>query len=670
MNFLEPDWLYLLAVPLVLMPILALIGRAKRQKALAALLGANANSPESVHLSRGRRFWRQVLICCAVFFITAACARPSLYSRLLPFEAKGRDLLVLCDVSRSMNAADIAPSRLQHARYLLRQLAAREKGDRFGLVPFAGNAYLSCPLTSDPVTFNEYVDDLSTDSVPAGGTNLERAFKVALKAFEGSGSNNRAILLLTDGEELQGDIKAVTGELLKRQIPVFAVGFGDPAKGTVIPLEPGKAPLLRDKEGKLVTTRLNEKLLSALANSTKGLYIRTTATDPGLVQLESAIDALDRRGRGSVKNTLPVEEFPKALAAALGALLLFLLLSERKSLVLLLVITPVMMWSAPEPAGAQAKNELALPEKKAELPQTPESLYNQALTLQKEGKEGSEELYRKVISQLPAASPLRGMSFFNLGVGMHNRSRTQSKEIDAQLKGGRLQESLKTIGEASALLDGAEELYAASVSGGAAPLKQLPANLTRLAKERKALEELKKKIEELLKQQQKAQQDSRSARDQNRQKPQDQQQRRQQKESIDKAQQQSRKLQEQAKELKQQEMEKSAQKAAEELKKAADAKEKGDDRKSSQHIDNALRELDKQDPRQEKAGNKNAPQQQKKDPGNENKGPRNPPQAAPQPENRKGAEQMLELMGEDDKKLRSAIKERMRLNRTQVEKDW
>ena len=314
MNFIEPDWLYLLIVPVALLPLLALIGNARRARRLSALLGANANAPGAVHLSRGRRFLRSLLLCAAVFFIVIACGRPYFYARLLPFEEKGRDLLILCDVSRSMNAADIAPSRLRHAQFLLHQLASRDRGDRLGLVLFAGNAYLSCPLTSDPVTFNEYVDDLSTDSVPAGGTNLERALQVALKAFEGSESANRAIILMTDGEELQGNIKAATEELVKRHIPVFALGFGDPVNGAVIPRVPGESPLIRDKNGKIVTTKLNEKLLSSLAAATEGIYIRTTATDSGFPQLQSAIDGLDRLSRKNVKHKLPVDEFPKALA--------------------------------------------------------------------------------------------------------------------------------------------------------------------------------------------------------------------------------------------------------------------------------------------------------------------------------------------------------------------
>lgn len=677
MNFIAPDWLYLLMIPLILMPILALMGRSKRRKILTALLGTNADSPEAVHLSRGRRFWRILLLCLCVVFIIAACARPFFHARLLPFEAKGRDLLVLCDVSRSMNATDIAPSRLQHARYLLHQLSSHDKGDRLGLILFAGNAYLSCPLTSDPVTFDEYVDDISTDSVPAGGTNLEKALQTALKAFESSESGNRAVILLTDGEELTGSIKAAEAELIKRRIPVFAIGFGDPVNGAVIPQAPGGSALVRDAQGKIVTTRLNEKLLSSLAAATKGIYIRTTAADSGFPQLQSAIDALDRRSREKEKQNLPVEEFPKALAAALGALLLFLLLSERKSpssgVTVFLLCALIWGAAAPELAGAEKKVTSSPPV--TAPPKSSEAAYNLARKLQKSGKQGYEEIYRKLIAELPVTAPLRAKSFLNLGVGLHNRSRDLTKTIRQQLQQQRPAEALKTIGESLNFSRGAEELYSSSAAGGPEPPRVLGANLNTLFRERKALEELKKKIEELLKQQQKAQNQTSSAQQQNRSTPQNQQQRRQQQNAIDKAQQQSRQLQQQAQQLQQSQMSKAAQKASEELKKASEAKKRGEDKQSGKHIDNALRELARQSPSQQQDQNKggkkqNSPQPQEQAKQDQPQKGSPSPQQMKDPADRRGAEQMLEMMGEDDKKLRSAIKRQMRMKRQQTERDW
>lgn len=678
MNFIEPDRLYFLIVPFLMMPLLAILGAAKRKQRLTMVLGVNANSPEAVHLSRTRRFWRYFFLVLAVVFAIFAFARPYLDARLLPFEDAGRDILVLFDVSRSMNAADIAPSRLRHGRFLLRQLSEKSRNDRFGVIPFAGRAYLSCPLTSDPVTFQEYVDELSTDSVPAGGTNLEEAFKTAIRAFEGSQSSSRAIILLTDGEELQGDLTPLMAELAKKKIPVFAVGFGDPVNGAVIPVEPGKDALVRDQQGKIVTSKLNEKLLSSLASATKGIYFRTSVTDPGVKELQTAIDKLDRQKRENIKTKLPVEEFPKALFLSLLFLFLFLLLSERKSVKKALLF-PALCLLPGSVNGSDVppapKTEIA----PLTIPGEPYELYNTARKLQLENNREYETLYRKLISDHPGLPALRSAAFHNLAVGVHNTCLKEGSEARKLLQQSQLQPALEGVTKALKSADGAEELYTNSVSGTDRLPGELAGNLNLLARERKELEKLKKQIEDLLKQQQKAQQQAQNAQQQNRSNPQNQQQRQQQQRSIDQAQKESQKLKEQAQQMKQSQMADAADKASRELQKASEAKKNRQDKKSSEHIGNALRELGKNAPSQKdqkdqkKGDSKENSSETQKNPSQDQ-----PQQGSPQgtPEEkekelqRKGAEQMLELMGEDDKKLRSAIKKQMRMNTPRIEKDW
>lgn len=125
---------------------------------------------------------------------------------------------MLFDVSKSMKATDLAPSRLEHAKFLLRRLVEREGNDRFGLIPFAGTAYLSCPLTSDKVAFNQYIDELDPDAIPLGGTNMEIALSKAVEAFKAAAGGNRAIVIFTDGDELSGDSTRVIAELKKKGI--------------------------------------------------------------------------------------------------------------------------------------------------------------------------------------------------------------------------------------------------------------------------------------------------------------------------------------------------------------------------------------------------------------------------------------------------------------------
>ena len=659
MNFIEPDRLYLLLVPCLLIPLFAVLAAVKRKKILVQLLGEKANSPEALHLSKVRRVWRYIFLFLSLVFLVIALGRPYFHARLLPFKNTGRDLLVLCDVSRSMNSTDIAPSRLRHAAFLLRELADRHKEDRFGLIPFAGNAYLSCPLTSDGVTFKEYVDELSTDSVPLGGTNLERALKTALRAFEGSQSGSRGIILLTDGEELQGKMAEVVSELARKKIPVFAVGFGDPAKGSVIPVEPGKSALLRDKEGKIVLTKLNEKGLASLASATGGIYLRTSVTDSGVDTLGRAIAGLDRRKGERVTSRLPVEEFPKFLAASLFFLLLFLLISERgKAKVQLLFLVAALFLG--QGSGEVKRSENAY------------DLYNRARQLQLEKKSGFEELYRKVITLSEAPDALKSRSFHNLGVELHKKCLAESAAGNGELKQGKLQESLNKVNEALQLADGAEELYASCAAGSGKLPSELASNLDLLARERQKLEELRKKIEELLKQQQKAQNQTSQAQQQNRSAPQNRQQHQQQQRSIEQAQKEAQKLQNQAQQMKQSDLAKSAANAAKELQKAADAKKKGADQQSSQHIRKALDELKKNSSGGKSSENKekHSGKEEKMPPKSDAPKGQGAPRNSGTDDKKMGAEQMLELMGEEEKNLRDALKKQMRMNRPQIEKDW
>ena len=261
MNFIHSDVFILIPVALGAAGVLMYHAARKRRAGLKQLLGSSDSGEVAVKLSRGRRTVRYGLLLLTMLFLIGAAARPFWDSQLVPYEPHGRDLLVLFDVSKSMKATDLAPSRLEHAKFLLRRLVEREGNDRFGLIPFAGTAYLSCPLTSDKVAFNQYIDELDPDAIPLGGTNMEIALSKAVEAFKAAAGGNRAIVIFTDGDELSGDSTRVIAELKKKGIPLFVVGLGDPAVGAPVPEEDGR--FKRDAAGQLVTTKLNEENIFA-----------------------------------------------------------------------------------------------------------------------------------------------------------------------------------------------------------------------------------------------------------------------------------------------------------------------------------------------------------------------------------------------------------------------
>ena len=159
MNFNNPHWFWWLIPVVLLVLILAAVAGKRKKAQLKMLLGAAADDPDAVRLSKGIRKFRLCLLLLTVFFLLAAAARPYWTSRMIPFSQQGRDIMVLFDVSKSMLASDIAPTRLDHARFMLRELVKSDPLDRFGLVAFAGTAYTVCPLTSDPVAFEQYIDE-------------------------------------------------------------------------------------------------------------------------------------------------------------------------------------------------------------------------------------------------------------------------------------------------------------------------------------------------------------------------------------------------------------------------------------------------------------------------------------------------------------------------------
>ncbi len=386
-RFIHPYWLLLLPVIWTALPVLAIQAAVRRRRKLEGLLGADAGDPAAVKFSPARRWWRWFFLLMTASLLLLAAARPYRSSKRAPFEPKGRDFVVLFDVSKSMLATDIAPSRLEHAKFLLRELSRQERGDRFGLVAFAGNAYLSCPLTADPTAFGQYIDELSPDAVPVGGTNLELALSKARQAFKAAAGGNRAIILLTDGDELTGDSSHLIGELKRHSIPLFVIGLGDPDAGAPVP--DGEGGMRRDSAGKLVVTRLNEKKLRQLALGTGGIYVRSSVTDTGLKAIERRIAGLDAAARKGATRRIPVEDFPVLLLLAGVFWIAYLLLSERPgchrnhaaaALLLLLFLTPGASGApknpapigTPEaetlPAPEKPRPEIALPQNSARLP--------------------------------------------------------------------------------------------------------------------------------------------------------------------------------------------------------------------------------------------------------------------------------------------------------------
>ena len=787
MRFIQPQLFYLVLPVLLAVIVLAVYASHCRKQKVLALLGSGDTDPAAVKLSPARRRFRIFLLLLAMFFLIAAAARPFWSSQLVPFEPRGRDLMVIFDVSKSMLATDIAPSRLEHAKVLLRQLVESAPNDRFGLVAFAGKAYLACPLTSDSLAFTQYIDELNTDTVPLGGTNLEAALRVAEQAFKAAAGGNRGILLFTDGDELAGNSAALVDELRKRQIPLFIVGLGDPEIGAPVPEADGT--LKRDASGQLITSKLAETSLKKLAGETGGVYVRSTVTDTGLAVIENRIKRLDTAELQGAQRTLPVEKFPLALIAAAVCLILYFLLSERpleyrfsrpKSTALLLTAMLFLLTGA----AAPEKTETVPPQQPKEIPVEPETpsdpaeLYNLARERQIAGDEKAANLYETVIRDAADRPDLQTRSLYNLGTGEHRNARTIAQQAVAKVKAQQLDPALEELKKAEGRLKSAEELYVRSLEipqlQNAVP--EASSNLQQLADDRKKIEELKKKIEELKKLQQQARQQTQQAQQQNQQDQQkqdqqqgqqgqnqkdqpkqdqqkqdqqqgqqgqdqkdqskqdqqkqdqqqgqqgqdqkdqpkqdqqkqdqqqgqqDQDQQNQQQKSgenaLDQARKSAEELKNKADELQQQNLSKQAEQARQELDKAEESREQQKFDEAQKHLEEAMKALggsqgqdqkDQQGKDQKDQQGKDQKDQQGKDQKDQQQGKDQKDQQSPEgrqdqkeqqgeeakPEDgkmdEKTAEQLLQMMADEEKGLRDAIKQHQRSRQPRVEKDW
>ena len=770
MRFIQPQLFYLVLPVLLAVIVLAVYASHCRKQKVRALLGNGDTDPAAVKLSPPRRRFRIFLLLMTMLFLIAAAARPFWSSQLVPFEPRGRDLMVIFDVSKSMLATDIAPSRLEHAKFLLRQLVESAPNDRFGLVAFAGKAYLACPLTSDSLAFTQYIDELNTDTVPLGGTNLEAALRVAEQAFKAAAGGNRGILLFTDGDELAGNSAALVDELRKRQIPLFIVGLGDPEVGAPVPEADGT--LKRDASGQLITSKLAETSLKKLAGETGGIYVRSTVTDTGLAVIENRIKRLDTAEQQGAQRTLPIEKFPLALIAAAICLVLYFLLSERpleyrfsrpKSAALLLL--PAMLFllagaaapEKPETAPAQQPKEIPV---EPEPPSDPAELYNLARERQIAGDEKAANLYETVIRDAADRPDLQTRSLYNLGTGEHRNARTIAQQAVAKVKAQQLDPALEELKKAEGRLKSAEELYVRSLEipqlQNAVP--EASNNLQQLADDRKKIEELKKKIEELKKLQQQAQQQTQQAQQQNQkdqqkqdqkdqqkqdqqqgqdqkdQQKQDQDQKDQQKQdqqqgqqgqdqkdqqkqdqqqgqqgqdqkdqqkqdqqqksgenALDQARKSAEELKNKADELQQQNLSKQAEQASQELDKAKESREQQKFDEAQKHLEEAMKALggsqgqdqkdqqskdqkDQQgkDQKDQQQGKDQKDQQQQGKEGQQDQKEQQGEEAKPEDGkmDEKTAEQLLQMMADEEKGLRDAIKQHQRSRQPRVEKDW
>ena len=282
MRFAEPGYLAFLLVPLLFIIFFRIVAK-KNRRALARLAGEE--TWERVVDFSGEKLRRRTraLRVLALVFTAFALAGPQWGYEWREVKTEGREIIFALDTSKSMLAADIKPSRLDRAKLAIKDLVATVYGDKVGLVAFAGSSFLQCPLTLDYSAFGVALDALDVYSIPRGGTAIGEAITTAREAFATGAGGEKILILITDGENHAGDPVAAAKEAREEGITIYTVGLGSP-EGELIPVrdEQGNLSYLRDNEGRVVKTVLNEKILQEIAEAGGGLYLRGHGASLGL----------------------------------------------------------------------------------------------------------------------------------------------------------------------------------------------------------------------------------------------------------------------------------------------------------------------------------------------------------------------------------------------------
>ena len=241
------------------------------------------------------KYWKNQLTIIGLLFLIFSAAGPQIGTRVAPIERKGVDLVFAVDVSESMNAQDIKPSRLEKAKFEISQIINQLKGDRIGIIVFAGSSHLYLPLTSDYEASQLFLDALDTKMIPNQGTDLSTALKTAMNVFNNEDDKFKVMVLVTDGEDHEGKAIELASTALNNGIITHAVGVGT-VKGSLIPINNGSNNnYKRNKNGTLITSKLNENTLIELASAGGGIYSRFNNRDSKYKEIMSAIDNMEKR---------------------------------------------------------------------------------------------------------------------------------------------------------------------------------------------------------------------------------------------------------------------------------------------------------------------------------------------------------------------------------------
>ncbi len=329
-RFANPQYLWLLTLIPLFVVLFAGVA-AQRHRRLARFGNPDTLAELMPEVSNGRVVLKFILFCGAVALVVLAAARPQFGSKLREEKARGVEMMLVVDVSNSMLAEDFEPNRLERTKYAINRLFDGLKQDRVGLIVFAGEPRVQLPITSDYRMAKAFARRIDPSQVSVQGTAIGKALEQALLSFSGETDEkrSRAIILITDGENHDDDAVAVAKRAAEQGIRIYTIGIGTP-EGAPIEID---GEFIRDEQGEMVVSKLNEEMLAQIADETGGAYVRATKQDIGLDEIVRSINEMEQSELSTVRFEEFNEQYQYLLIAALVLLVAeFFLLGRRNPL--------------------------------------------------------------------------------------------------------------------------------------------------------------------------------------------------------------------------------------------------------------------------------------------------------------------------------------------------
>jgi len=418
MKFAEPSWLLAGFLVIASMVFIYRLLDARQRAALAEFASSHLLAKLTASFSPARRMLKRGLFLAALACIFVALARPQWGFHWVDQKERGIDLFFAIDTSKSMLTQDVNPDRLTRAKMAITDFVRKLDGDRVGLIAFAGESFLQAPMTLDYDAFQDTLDSIDVNTIPRGGTDIASAIHEAQAAFTQAGDNKKILILVTDGEDLQGQGIDAAREAAKDGMVIYTVGVGTSAGGLIpVPNGNGGTDFVKDDTGQFVKSHLDENTLSQIAQVTGGMYQPLGQQGQGLgVIYDKAIASMPKHDLAARRERVYEERYQWPLAAGLVLLFASMLIgTRRRSAAQAKPAAPVRVTKR---AAVAVLAVLAIPAVAHASPQSAESAY-------KKGEyDKAETQYQDAAAQHPDVAPLQ----YDLGASAY-----KSGEFDTAL---------------------------------------------------------------------------------------------------------------------------------------------------------------------------------------------------------------------------------------------